>query len=447
MSINNTTYRVLVEKLGAADPSQFVGNEGEVFYDPNNPILKLSDGTTAGGVSVGSGGGGNDSRISSTQISNWDTAYGWGDHSTAGYLTSFSETDPAFVASVAAGIGSTNIDNWNTAYGWGDHSVVGYQTATSTSYAQTLIVDPNGSDVTGNGGPNAPFQTLQAAHDYAAANNLASEQVVVKLNTGSYAGNLLVTRPNTHFVGPTNGVSKSTRISGIVTVSTASTVGGAASDMISFENILIASSSGTSAVTIGGTFGCTVMFKDAYVFTSSSTAKCVDVTNTAPGGVGIHMKNTQLQNQSSSGTTLDLSNTYYANLDLVTLFGGTGISMNITTTDAVVYNTRIEKTGIGTAIVANSSFNAGKPSLVLGNATIVNPSSADNPDGILVPAGSIANIAQVAFNIAGTGFAVKGSAGSVVVHGNNLFVPGTTNKISSGIGAGNIPLTTTFTAA
>jgi hypothetical protein len=25
---------------------------------------------------------------------NWDTAYGWGDHSTAGYLTSFTETDP-----------------------------------------------------------------------------------------------------------------------------------------------------------------------------------------------------------------------------------------------------------------------------------------------------------------------------------------------------------------
>jgi hypothetical protein len=56
MSIPNTTYRVLVEKLGDSDPSQFVGNEGEVFYDPNNPELKLSDGTTVGGVSVGGGG-------------------------------------------------------------------------------------------------------------------------------------------------------------------------------------------------------------------------------------------------------------------------------------------------------------------------------------------------------------------------------------------------------
>jgi hypothetical protein len=58
MTVPNTTYRVLVEKLGDSDPSQFVGNEGEVFYDPNNPALKLSDGTTAGGVSIGGTGGG-----------------------------------------------------------------------------------------------------------------------------------------------------------------------------------------------------------------------------------------------------------------------------------------------------------------------------------------------------------------------------------------------------
>lgn len=56
MTIPNTTYRVLVEKLGDADASQFIGNEGEVFYNPNTPELKLSDGTTPGGVSIGGGG-------------------------------------------------------------------------------------------------------------------------------------------------------------------------------------------------------------------------------------------------------------------------------------------------------------------------------------------------------------------------------------------------------
>jgi hypothetical protein len=53
MAVPNTTYRVLVEKLGDSNPSQFIGNEGEVFYDPDgtpSPELKLSDGTTPGGV-------------------------------------------------------------------------------------------------------------------------------------------------------------------------------------------------------------------------------------------------------------------------------------------------------------------------------------------------------------------------------------------------------------
>ena len=69
------------------------------------------------------------SGILSSNISNWDTAYGWGDHSTAGYLTSYTETDPVFSASAAVGITSTNITNWDAAYGWGDHTNAGYLTS------------------------------------------------------------------------------------------------------------------------------------------------------------------------------------------------------------------------------------------------------------------------------------------------------------------------------
>jgi len=82
----------------------------------------------------------------------WDTAYGWGDHSAAGYLTS--ETYTGTVTSVAATVptgfaitgspvttsGTLAIafdtgyslpttasqGNWDTAYGWGDHASAGY---------------------------------------------------------------------------------------------------------------------------------------------------------------------------------------------------------------------------------------------------------------------------------------------------------------------------------
>ena len=45
------------------------------------------------------------------------------------YLTSFTETDPVFSASAAGGITSTQVSNWDTAHGWGDHSTQGYLTA------------------------------------------------------------------------------------------------------------------------------------------------------------------------------------------------------------------------------------------------------------------------------------------------------------------------------
>ena len=46
----NTVYRLFVEKLGGANPSTFVGDEGEVFYDPSDGVLKISDGSTPTGL-------------------------------------------------------------------------------------------------------------------------------------------------------------------------------------------------------------------------------------------------------------------------------------------------------------------------------------------------------------------------------------------------------------
>lgn len=51
----NTVYRVYLEKLGGSSPNSFIGNDGELFFDPNVPILKKSDGTTPGGIIVGMG--------------------------------------------------------------------------------------------------------------------------------------------------------------------------------------------------------------------------------------------------------------------------------------------------------------------------------------------------------------------------------------------------------
>jgi hypothetical protein len=97
--------------------------------------------------------------ITTTKISNWDTAYGWGDHSSVGYLTSFTETDPTVPSHVKA-ITTTNISNWNTAYGWGNHASAGYQSAstaitTSNIGSQSVSYAANSGTLTGY----APNQT------------------------------------------------------------------------------------------------------------------------------------------------------------------------------------------------------------------------------------------------------------------------------------------------
>ena len=63
----------------------------------------------------------------SASRTNWDLAYSWGNHALSGYLTA--ETDPVFAASDAAAVTAAKITNWDTAYGWGDHGAVGYLTS------------------------------------------------------------------------------------------------------------------------------------------------------------------------------------------------------------------------------------------------------------------------------------------------------------------------------
>jgi len=57
---------------------------------------------------------------------------------TPNYLTS--ETDPVFGASEAASITSTDTTNWNTAYGWGNHATAGYLTGSALQSRTTSNV-------------------------------------------------------------------------------------------------------------------------------------------------------------------------------------------------------------------------------------------------------------------------------------------------------------------
>ena len=149
-------------------------------------------------------------------ITNWNLAYGWGDHSGAGYLTSigsisshsdvtiatlqdgqllkysvanstwenwnpnyltsYTETDPVFAASPAGGITGTNIANWNTAYNWGDHGSAGYLTAESDTLAS----------VTGRGATTTTDITTTGKIYY--SNNFADLTALNNVSPTTYHG-------------------------------------------------------------------------------------------------------------------------------------------------------------------------------------------------------------------------------------------------------------------
>ena len=53
-------FRTFLEKLGGSTVASYIGKKGDLFFDPDQatPVLKVSDGVTAGGVDVTGVGGG-----------------------------------------------------------------------------------------------------------------------------------------------------------------------------------------------------------------------------------------------------------------------------------------------------------------------------------------------------------------------------------------------------
>ena len=70
------------------------------------------------------------------------------------YLTSFTETDPIYVASTWYST-TNNATNWNTAYGWGNHAIVGYLTSVPTHNQAWSTITSTPTTISGYGITNA----------------------------------------------------------------------------------------------------------------------------------------------------------------------------------------------------------------------------------------------------------------------------------------------------
>jgi len=63
-----STYRAFLSKMGGTDPSTYIGREGEIFWNPTDGSLRLSDGTTQGGNAIAGGGVGLVSRNTTATV-------------------------------------------------------------------------------------------------------------------------------------------------------------------------------------------------------------------------------------------------------------------------------------------------------------------------------------------------------------------------------------------
>lgn len=144
------------------------------------------------------------------------------------YLTSYTETDPVFLASAAAGITGTKIGNWDAAYAWGNHASAGYL----TSAAIGTTVQPYDADLTSWAAiaPSAKQDTLVSGTNIktinsasllgagdialvAAANGTASG---ITLNDG-YTEEVFEATGTTPALSPANGSIQTWTLSGAST--------------------------------------------------------------------------------------------------------------------------------------------------------------------------------------------------------------------------------------
>ena len=134
---------------GAATKIVRVNAAGNALEYLTDTTLVDADFSSAGLMKTD--GAGNYSLVTDASA-NWNTAFGWGNHASAGYLTSQTSHADVLVDGdfSSAGIMATNgsgtysivtdnSSNWNTAFGWGNHASAGYLTGTLPTIGNDFV--------------------------------------------------------------------------------------------------------------------------------------------------------------------------------------------------------------------------------------------------------------------------------------------------------------------
>lgn len=154
------TQDFFTSRRNQGDGETYLHQLDRLWYDSNTNTIRIGNNTPGGKIVSSVTGGAPIALDDVTDVNSpapgvaedgyvltWDDSASEYNLQAAGTIT---ETDPVFTASPAFGIAAGDITNWDTAFGWGDHSVVGYATVADINLEggtlDQVLVKQSGTD-------------------------------------------------------------------------------------------------------------------------------------------------------------------------------------------------------------------------------------------------------------------------------------------------------------
>lgn len=335
----------------------------------------------------------------------------------------------AAVATTAIGIDSANITNIPTTH--------------------TYIVAKGGNDATADGSTFKPFQTIQAAVDYAASVAANVDYSTVLINPGVYAESVNVSSPRIALVGTAHGQTKQCAIEGNIIIH-ANAIDGVADETYSLENLYIfATSGGSDLVTINGSSRGTFIMDSCYLYSDQASGKGLFANNGNVDGIIMHVNDSvvELSNPTNADIAVDISNVLYSQIESTDINSGLGAALSVTNSVVELFNGLLISQNSAEVVSVNSAhIGAPIPNVALNIAqSYFETGSTSNPSGISLSANVGVVVNNSTFKIPDVGGNLVRGVGSSseLIYGFLGAYPGTTANISAAMTAQSLITTVT----
>jgi hypothetical protein len=462
------------QRRNYTDGQTRVGETGRLWYDSDSNTIRVGDGETAGGVIVGGGGGGsytlptasttvkggvkidgqtividnqqisvgliNYSSISNppTLLSDFTNDVGFITSSalsgyatqtyvtTRGYITSYTETDPVFLAHPANNVTNTKISNWDTAYGWGNHASAGYLTTVGTISYNDLSNKPtlfSGSYTDLTNKPTIPTAVSQLTNDSGYLTTVSS--LTNGSDTLSLNGANKVDLPGgtAYIWSAANNISLFPDLSGSNYLEIINNVGAILSTDRGFD--IRTNADGTTR-TWAFTQGGTLFFPDSTAQTTAYSTNAARALFSAANA-----------SASGSGGSLSYSSGVFTFTPALNIAGNAATVTNgVYTTDTGTVTNTMLAGSIANNKLANSSITINSTAVSLGGTItgVVTTGDTGTVTNTML-AGSIANnkLTNSSITVNGTSIAL-GASGTVTAAADTL----TSSTLASGVTASSL---------